>query len=109
MVRGADADARSDLFAVGTLIYELGTSRPPFGTEATVLQTLFRTMECDYSTPPDFPDDLLDLLSNTLTPNPEARYQSARDMQDALREVAVNHDYNPDVLTQLLQQTEAIR
>ena len=105
MVQGAAVDARSDLFAVGVLIHELATSRSAFGSASQVVETLSRIAQCDYTPPPEFHQNLLEVLSNTLTRYPDDRYQSARDMKDALTRVAEHNGYNLGVLASLAQET----
>jgi serine/threonine protein kinase len=86
-VRGEALDPRSDLFAVGTSLYELLTLRSLFARENT-----FETMENVKDVRarpvrelrPDVPEELERILSRALTLRREDRWQSARELQHAL-------------------------
>jgi formylglycine-generating enzyme required for sulfatase activity/tRNA A-37 threonylcarbamoyl transferase component Bud32 len=88
-VRGEKVDARSDLYAMGVLIWELFTGRVPFQGD-TPVATLFLHVQ----QPPPFDSDasrglpgpLVPVLRRALAKRPDERYASAREMLDALRE-----------------------
>jgi len=86
--RGARfADARSDLYAVGAVMYRMLTGRPPY-EEADVNATLIRLMQeaperpstLDRSIPPA----LEALIEKSMARTPEARFQSASEFDSAL-------------------------
>lgn len=78
---GRAVDHRSDLFALGVLLYELVTGRSPF-RGANLLDTLRRvTSEAPTPLPearPDAPEELVALVERLLEKEPERRPQSAR-------------------------------
>ncbi|HEV8309236.1 MAG TPA: protein kinase [Methylomirabilota bacterium] len=82
--RGRRTDARSDIFSVGVVFYELLSGQKPFGGE-----DYFETMEKVRSEPPppleelapSLPPALVRAVSRALAKDPAARYQSL----DALR------------------------
>jgi eukaryotic-like serine/threonine-protein kinase len=84
----ADGDARSDLFAVGVILFEMLTGRPPFGG-ATVVDLLHAIA---YDQPPVLSGSpavsALDaIVHRALAKRPADRYQSAGEMADALRTI----------------------
>jgi len=87
IVRGDDADARSDLYALGCVLYEMVSGRLPF--EATSDFALMRAhAEQPPARPPvadgELPAALEAVILRMLDKRPERRYASARDCMDAL-------------------------
>jgi eukaryotic-like serine/threonine-protein kinase len=86
----ADVDARSDLFAVGAILFECLTGRPPFVGE-TYEQILLKI--CMEDAPdvrrwaPEVPDALAALVSKALERERERRYASADAMLAAVRAI----------------------
>ncbi|MBS1858812.1 MAG: serine/threonine protein kinase [Acidobacteria bacterium] len=84
----AAIDARSDVFALGSLFYELLTGEVPFRGE-TVAQLLAHIREQDPAPPrrlhAAIPRDLQNICFKALEKDPAARYGSAREMADDLR------------------------
>jgi eukaryotic-like serine/threonine-protein kinase len=78
--KGEKADARSDLFTVGVIFFELLTGQQPYRSE-TVMQTLVkRTKERAIQTrdlDPSIPQYISDVVAKCLEINPDQRYQSA--------------------------------
>jgi len=87
-LRGVAVDARSDLFALGIILYELATGRRPFiGTShAEVTSAILRDAPEELNRiRPDFPDDLARIVSRCLEKDPRARIQSALEVSNELR------------------------
>ncbi len=86
--RGLDVDARSDLFSLGVVMYELLTGQAPFTGETTadVLAALLlgepRPLD-RYS--PKLPAALQQIISHCLSKSVEERFQSAREVSDELK------------------------
>ena len=87
-VRGETADARSDVFAVGCVLYEMLTGRRAF-ERATPAATLAAIMHEEPEPPgalvPDLPSSLARVVMRCLEKEPGERFQSAADVAFALR------------------------
>jgi Tol biopolymer transport system component len=86
-VRGESVDARTDIFAFGTVLYEMLSGQHAFRRETTA-ETMTAILKED---PPEFPQGshlispALDrIVRRCLEKNPEQRFQSARDLSFAL-------------------------
>jgi predicted ATPase len=91
---GKGADARSDLYSFGAVLYEAVTGRPPFPGEDPV-KIIFSHIH-DYPVSPsklkpEVPQALADCIMRLLEKEPIKRYQSAADLLGALREIAEGH------------------
>ncbi|MDP2342644.1 MAG: protein kinase [Deltaproteobacteria bacterium] len=88
-VRGAKVDHRSDLFAVGLVMYEMLTGMRAFERD-TSLKTLKAIVQEKPLNPreanPEIPMDVVKLLSKALEKNPDRRYKTAQEMQLALED-----------------------
>ena len=90
--RGESVDARSDVYSVGCLLYELVTGAPPFTGDSPVsvaYQHVREDPKLPSSVNPAIPPDLDAILLKALSKNPANRYQSAAEMRnDLLRALA---------------------
>ncbi len=87
-IRGEAVDARSDLFALGIILYELSTGRRPFTgmTSADVGSAILRDVPVPViSLRSDLPRDLNRIITRCLEKNPRDRFQTARDVYNELR------------------------
>src|SRR5215831_5181854 len=90
-IRGGNADARSDIWALGVVLYEMVTGRAPF--EATTIGDLCDKITKAAYTPPStlnagLPREIESLIARCLKRNPSDRYQSTRDLLAAVMEIA---------------------
>ena len=81
--RGGDFDTRSDLFAVGVILFELLTGQSPYKADTALASLLKRTQERAVpatSLDPTIPAPLSAIVARCLERDPKARYQSAADV-----------------------------
>ena len=87
--RGEPIDARSDVFAVGVMLFELTTGRRLFKGQSE-FETLKLICEREYPRPSSvnagYPLELENVVMKALAKDKSARYQSARELQQALED-----------------------
>jgi serine/threonine-protein kinase len=85
--RGEGVDARSDVYSVGCLLYELVTGAPPFTGDSPVAVAYQHVREdprLPSSINPAIPPTLDAILLKAMSKNPANRYQSAAEMRNDL-------------------------
>ncbi|HTQ43254.1 MAG TPA: protein kinase, partial [Polyangiaceae bacterium] len=94
-VRGKPVDARTDVFALGIVLYEMLCGEVPFRGESNmdVLMAIVR----DAHRPlrernPDVPEALAAVVDRCLAKSPDGRYATAREVAEALEAIAISAD-----------------
>jgi eukaryotic-like serine/threonine-protein kinase len=87
---GRAVDARSDLFSLGVVLYEMATGQRPFPgeTNLSILSSILRdtprsVTEINAALPRDFER----IVRRALAKDPERRYQDARDLRNDLEDL----------------------
>ena len=87
-VRGEETDARTDLFALGCILYELLTGQRAFKKD-TAAETLSAILKEPVPEPslvvPSLPPEMDRVMARCLAKGPQERFQSASDLAFALR------------------------
>jgi len=94
---GKPLDARSDLFALGAVLFTLATGKPPFRAESShaVLRMVTDVEPADVRLAnPDMPAWLAAIIGRLLAKDPAARYQSATEVAGML-EACLAHVNDP--------------
>ena len=87
-IQGKPADERTDIFALGTILYEMLTQRKPFEADnpaSVIAAVLEREPQQVSSARDDVPAAIDRVIARGLAKAPDARWQSAADLASELR------------------------
>lgn len=95
-VAGKNLDARTDLFSLGVVLFEMLTGRKPFAGDSVVTIT-YNIMNQEVLVPPTVPFDLERIIKRSLMKDPGLRYGSAMEMISDLTSPGLGAaaDYQP--------------
>jgi Tol biopolymer transport system component len=94
-LRGEQADARADLFALGAVLYEMASGKAPFSaTSADAVReaVLTRDVPPASESNPDLPVRFDEIVSKALEKDRELRYQFAAELRGDLRRLRRDWD-----------------
>jgi eukaryotic-like serine/threonine-protein kinase len=109
---GQELDARSDLFSVGTLLYEMLTNQPPF-LAVSELDLIFKVRDANVAPPsrqnPAVDQALDAIILKAMARTRQSRFQSGEEFAQTLEDYLYQHfpKHHPRELSELLQKTFA--
>jgi serine/threonine protein kinase len=107
--RGLEVDARTDIWSLGVMVYEMCAERPPFGgaTNSDVLAAIL-----EREPPPlarysrDVPESLEWIVTKSLNKERDERYQTAKELLSDLKKVKRREEYDAEVERSTPPETE---
>ena len=107
--RGGYTDAKSDLYSLGVVMYEMLTGKVPFDADTPVSIALKHMQEKAVEPKtinPTIPDNINKIIMRAMEKEPNLRYTSATEMLADLREVIKNPNGNFVVMNAVVQDDQ---
>ena len=98
---GLDLDQRTDVFSLGVLLYETLTGQRPFGGASLMEAAIAVTRDAPdpITDHRDVPEALTEIVERCLEKDPNDRYQTARELAEALDDAATAAESSEPVRT----------
>jgi serine/threonine protein kinase/Tol biopolymer transport system component len=93
--RGEELDARTDLFSLGLVLYEMGTGRAAFvgNTSAVIFDAILnRSPEAPSTLNPNLPPKLEEIIGKSIEKDRDLRYQTAAELRGDLKRLKRDTD-----------------
>ena len=87
LLRGDNPSIRTDVYAMGVLLYEMFTGQVPFDdpdTAKLVRRVIMEAPPRASTLRPDLPPELLSILDRAISKDPQARFRDADELADAI-------------------------
>ena len=87
---GKEIDRRTDIYALGAVLYEILTGMPPYigpTPMSIAMKHVVEPVPLVKPARPDLPDEVEDVISTAMAKNPDLRYETAGDMAIALNRI----------------------
>lgn len=101
--KGLKLDARTDIFSLGIVLYEMLTGLTPFRgkTISHILVAIMEQTTPNLSTYAKLPEELVQIVNKALAKDLSARYQTAKDLVTDLKKVKQSLEVNPNLLVEI--------
>ncbi len=89
-IRGENVDRRTDIYALGVMLYEMLAGRAPFEADSVMTMMMMHVTDPVPNLSrfrPEIPPQLRQIVEKALSKDPQQRFQTAREFATALRQV----------------------